>query len=148
MTLYAIRIESKYNWFQSKFNWVILNWILIQLQRNEMQINVTNIENLLVVFLIYGYDVGKSSFESPQIQKYTIPFKVDFKPKFVLVAWNNVYFSQYYIIDKPHQMWSNMKFANLMWQSVLFIVETQDYFLPQTKAHMKYFLCMSSFMIT
>jgi hypothetical protein len=37
----------------------------------------------------------KSSFESPQIQKYTIPFKVDSKPKSILVARNNVYFSQY-----------------------------------------------------
>jgi hypothetical protein len=41
-----------------------------------------------------------------------------------------------------------MKFANLVWQSVFFIVKTQDYILPQTEAHTKYFFCMSSFMIT
>jgi hypothetical protein len=43
-----------------------------------------------------GTMLEKSSFVSPQIQKkYTIPFKVDSKPKSILIAQNNVYFSQY-----------------------------------------------------
>jgi hypothetical protein len=42
-----------------------------------------------------GMMLKTSSFESPQIQKYTIPFKVDSNPKSILVAQNNVYFSQY-----------------------------------------------------
>ncbi len=42
-----------------------------------------------------GMMLEKCSFESPQIRKYTIPFKVDSKPKSTLVTRNNVYFSQY-----------------------------------------------------
>jgi hypothetical protein len=51
-----------------------------------------------------------------------------------LVARNNVYFSQYYIIDKPHQMWSNMKFANLMWQSVFFHCQDPRLYSPSNQS--------------
>jgi hypothetical protein len=66
MTMHGIWIgtnsnEFKFKWTEFKFHlshiqldWTGLNSIqLIQLKRNEMQIGVPGIENLLIIFIIY-----------------------------------------------------------------------------------------------
>ncbi len=55
------------------------------MKRNEMQIGVEDIENLLIIFIIYKYDVEKTTIPNRHI---STPLRGNSRATFILIGQN------------------------------------------------------------
>ncbi len=64
------------------------NWSQIKLKKNRLQIGASGIENMLVISIIHCVQ-KKNSKRHIYEKTFSIPFKINSKPKPILVKWNN-----------------------------------------------------------